>query len=319
MKYRRITIEQRLQMKALLDIGLSKTRVAAKLGLHRSSIGRELRRNTGGRGYRPQQAQRLYEERQGYRWQARRMLPPMIEAVEKKLRMRWSPEAIRGRFKEAGLPYVSVETIYKHIQTDRARGGQLWRNLRYSRKRRWRRFPSADRRGRIQEAVPIHKRPAGAKNRSRIGHWERDMMLGSSRKGGMLVITDRKSRFNRFALLERRTAPEVNRATIKLLKNHQTRSITSDRGQEFSAHQELRAKLKTPVFFCDPYSSYQRGTNENRIGVLRQYTPKGFDLRKLSEQDVQRIENEINHRPMRCLDWKTPHEVFFGVCCTTEW
>lgn len=145
------------------------------------------------------------------------------------------------------------------------------------------------------------------------------MMLGSSRKGGMLVITDRKSRFNRFALLERRTAPEVNRATIKLLKNHQTRSITSDRGQEFSAHQELRAKLKTPVFFCDPYSSYQRGTNENRIGVLRQYTPKGFDLRKLSEQDVQRIENEINHRPMRCLDWKTPHEVFFGVCCTTEW
>lgn len=319
MKYRRITIEQRLKIKALLEIGLTKTRIAAKLGFHRSTIGRELRRNTGGRGYRCQQAQRLCDDRQCYRWQARRMIPPVIEAVEKKLRIRWSPECIRNRFKAAGLPYVSAESIYKHIKADRELGGDLWRNLRYSHKRRWRRFPSEDRRGRIQEAVPIHKRSSGAKNRSRLGHWERDMMLCSSRKGGVLAIADRKSRFNRFALLERHTAAEVNRATIKLLKNHRTRSITSDRGQEFSAHRELRAKIKVPIFFCDPYSSYQRGTNENRIGALRQYTPKGFDLRQMSERDLQVIEDEINHRPMQCLDWKTPYEVFFKKSCTTEW
>jgi transposase, IS30 family len=319
MNYRRITYEQRLTIKAWLDTGLCKARIAAKLGFHRSTVGRELTRNSGGRGYRPRQAERLSQGRQAYRHQARRMIAPMIEAVERKLRLKWSPEQIRNRFRIEGLPHVSAETIYKHIDQDRKCGGDLWRHLRFARKRRWRRFPSEDRRGRIQGAVPIQQRPVGATNRSRLGHWERDTMLGCSRKGGLLVITDRKSRLNRIARLERRLAPLVTDATIQLLDGLPTRSITSDRGQEFAGHRELAAKIKVPVFFCDPYSSYQRGTNENRIGVLRQYIPKGFDLRSLSDNQLQRIENEINHRPMRCLDWKTPYEVFFNKRCATEW
>lgn len=319
MKYRRITYEQRLAIKAWLDTGVSKAGIAAKLGFHRSSVGREVRRNRGERGYRPGQAEQLSQKRQEYRHRARRMLPPMIEAVERKLRLKWSPEQIRNRFRICGLPHVSAETIYKHVDADRKTGGDLWRHLRFARKRRWRRFPSEDRRGRIQGAVPIQKRSAGATNRSRLGHWERDTMLGSSRKGGLLVITDRKSRFNRIAKLKRRFAPLVTKATIHLLDGLTTRSITSDRGQEFSGHRELSAQAKVPVFFCDPYSSYQRGTNENRIGVLRQYIPKGFDLRCLSEKKIQKIETEINHRPMRCLDWKTPYEVFFKKRCATEW
>lgn len=319
MKYNRVTYSHRLSMKTMLDAKLTQAQIAKSLGFHKSTISRELKRNKGGRGYRPGQAQRLSDERQAYRFDARRMIPPMIEAVERKLKLKWSPEQIRNRFKQQGLPFVSVETIYKHIDKDRKAGGELWRNLRYSHKQRKRRFPSEDRRGKIQGAESIHDRSNGAKNRSRLGHWERDMMLGSARKGGMLVATERKSRLNKLTHLERRTAPEVTQATKKLLKGLCVRSVTNDRGHEFSDHQRLKKKIKAPVYFCDPYSSYQRGTNENRIGVLRQYAPKGFDLRCLSEQDIQRIENEINHRPMKCLDWKTPYEVFFKTSCATMW
>lgn len=319
MNYRRITYSERLAIKALLETGISNAEIAGKLGFHRSTIGRERRRNTGGRGYRPWQAEKFSRARQEYRTQPRRLLPPIVEAVERKLRLKWSPEQIHFRFKRAGFPYVSKETIYKHIDRDRKNGGELWRCLRYARKRRWRRFPSEDRRGRIQGAVPIHERSSGARNRSRLGHWERDMMLGGSRKGGLLVVTDRKSRYNRLVLLAKRTAPEVTQATIKALRGFVKYSITSDRGLEFYEHRELRDKLKVPVYFCDPYSSYQRGTNENRIGIIRQYCPKGFDLRCLSQKEIQNIENEINHRPMRCLDWKTPYEVLFNKSCATEW
>jgi len=319
MHYRRITPEDRLAFKALLDIGLSNAEIARKKGFHPSTVGRERVRNTGGRGYRPQQAQSKADERQSYRWQARRMLPPMIEAVERKLRLRWSPETIRNRFKAAGLPYVSAESIYKHIDRDRKSGGTLWRHLRYSRKRRWRRFPSAHRRGIIKNARPIDERSKSANKRKKRGHWERDCMLGSNRKNVVLVICDRKTRYNRFSKLSRHLAPAITKRTIKLLHGFPVRSITNDRGQEFSGHKKLERKLGRPVYFCDPYSSYQRGTNENRIGILRQYIPKGSDISKLHGLTLKRYEKEINSRPMKCLGWRTPYEVMFKKSCTTEW
>jgi IS30 family transposase len=141
-------------------------------------------------------------------------------------------------------------------------------------------------------------------------------MLGQDRKTGVLVITDRKSRFNKFRKLNRRLAPKVTAETIKALRGLPIKSITNDRGQELSDHQRCAKKMGVKVYFCDPYSSYQRGTNENRIGLLRQYFPKRTDLTKLSNRQLEKIEFEINNRPMKCLDWLTHYEVMFEKSCT---
>jgi IS30 family transposase len=317
MKYRRVTNEDRLRLKAFLDAEVPQAKIAGKLGFNASTISREISRNSGLRGYRIKQAQRLAEARQQYRFTPRKMTPELIRRIEDRLRLKWSPEQISNRFRHEGKPTVSAETIYKHVYADTKIGGNLWRNLRYSHRRRKRRFPRQDRRGMIQDAAPISERGRGANRRKKCGHWERDTMLGKNRKNVVLVLTDRKSRYNRFAKLKRRLAPAITKRTVKLLSGLPLRSITNDRGQEFSDHKRLAKKLEVKVFFCDPYSSYQRGTNENRIGVLRQYLPKGCDISKLHGRTLKKIEFEINNRPMRCLDWRTPYEVMFEKNCAT--
>ena len=288
MSYRRVTYEVRLSIKAYLDAGLNQVKIASKLGFDKSTVCREIRRNTGGGGYRPKQAQRLTESRQLYRQTPRRLVPQMIKRIEQKLRLKWSPEQISHRFRKEGLPSVAAETIDRHVSSDRVKGGELWRHLRWSRRQRKRRFPSEERRGKIQNATPLSERPKQANQRKRRGHWERDTMIGKNRKTAILALVDRKTRFNKFAKLNRRLAPGVTSKTIALLSGLACRSITNDRGQEFSDHQRLSRKLKVQVYFCDPYSSYQRGTNENRIGILRQYFPKKTDFSHLLLEDLEK-------------------------------
>lgn len=312
MGYRRVTSEDRLRIKDGLDAGLSKSAIADKLGLHKSTIGREISRNKGRRGYRPKQAQRLAEDREICKRGPYKMNPVIMAAIIERLELRWSPEQISNRLRLEGEETVSVETIYKFIDEDRQSGGELWRFLRRSSRRRRRRFPSEDRRGKIQNAVSISERSRKANKRKKLGHWERDTMLGKDRKACVLVITDRKSRFNKFRKLNRRFAPKVTKETIAALKGLPVKSITNDRGQEFADHQRCAKKMKVQIYFCDAYSSYQRGTNENRIGILRQYLPKKTDLTGLSNGELKKIEFEINNRPMKCLDWKTPYEVMLG-------
>lgn len=316
MKYRRVTFADRLQIKAYRDSGVNQTEIADKFGFDRSTISREINRNSGRRGYRPKQAQRKAEKRQEYRNQPRKMLPGLIAKIEEKLQLKWSPEQISNRFRVEGQPTVSAETIYQHISRDRKEGGELWRCLRYSRRQRRRRFPSEDRRGKIQGARPISKRSRKADKRKKRGHWERDTMIGGNRKNVVLVLTDRKTRFNRFSKLKRRLAHQITNRTVSLLKGLPCRSITNDRGQEFSDHKRLAKKLDVRVYFCDPYSSYQRGTNENRIGILRQYYPKRTDISKLHWKTLRKVEFQINNRPMKCLDWRTPYEAMMKKSCT---
>ena len=317
MKYCRVTALHRLQIKAYLEVNLNQTEISDKLGFDKSTISRELCRNSGQRGYRPKQAQRFCEERQLYRFTPRKMLPGMIDQIEQKLKLRWSPEQVSNRFKMEGMASVSAETIYRYIDRNRCKGGELWKYLRWSRRQRKRRFPSQDRRGIIQNAVSISDRSKQANQRKKPGHWERDTMLGKNRKTAILVLTDRKTRFNRFAKLNRRLASGVTHKTIALLAGFPCRSITNDRGQEFSDHEKLSRKLRVGVYFCDPYSSYQRGTNENRIGILRQYFPKKTDFSDLHWKTLRKVEFEINNRPMKCLDWRTPYEVMMKKSCTT--
>jgi hypothetical protein len=315
MNYRRVTNEHRICLKTMLEAGISQAKIALKLSFHPSTISRELGRNSGRRGYRLKQAQRLSNSRQEYRLLPRKMLPAIIEVVTEKIRLKWSPEQISNWLRINEQPYVSPQTIYTFLHEDKQSGGRLWKNLRYSHKRRRRRFPNEERRGTIQNARPISERSNSANRRKKRGHWERDTMLGKNRKNAVLVITDRKTRYNLFSKVSRRLAPLITSRTAKLLKGYPVRSITNDRGQEFAGHKKLERKLGKPVYFCEPYSSYQRGTNENRIGILRQYLPKGSDISKLHGRTLKRIENEINQRPMKCLGWRTPYELMLKKNC----
>jgi len=316
MKYRRITREDRLVIKMCLDMGLNQAAIAGKTGFTKSTISREIYRNSGGRGYRPKQAQRLSEERQQYRFRPRKMSAESVARVRGKLELRWSPEQISNRLKREGFPAVSAETIYRYIYKDTKAGGQLWRFLRRARRSRKPRFPREERRGTIKNATPIHERPSQAQDRKKRGHWERDTVLGKDRKTAVLVLTDRKSRFNVFKKLKRRQAVIVTNKTVAALRGLPVRSITNDRGQEFNDAKRLERKVGVTVYYCDPYSSYQRGTNENRIGILRQYFPKGTDLSNLHWKQLKKVEFEINNRPMKCLDWRTPHEAMLKKSCT---
>jgi len=203
--------------------------------------------------------------------------------------------------------------------TTKNKGGELWKHLRRAHRKRKPRFPSHNRRGTITNAVPIHERPKAANKRNRLGDWERDTMIGLDRKSAILAIVDRKSRYNKFVKLDRRRAIKVTTATIKALRGLPIRTITNDRGQEFADHEECAEKLGVKIFFCDPYTSSQRGTNENRIGILRQYFPKRTDLKKISTATIKKVEFEINNRPMKCLDWKTPYEIMMKKSCTKKW
>lgn len=315
-QYRRVTDEDRLLVQAYLSEGISFSAIADKLGFHRSTIGREIIRNSGGRGYRRKQASRMAAERQIYREEPRKLFPELIGRINVKLKLKWSPEQISNRFRLEKTPTVSAETIYKHIYKDTENGGSLWRHLRRSRRRRKRRFPSEDRRGQIQDSTPISERGRKAEKRKKLGVWERDCMLGKNRKNAVIAMVDRKSRYNLFSKIKQKLASQVTNRTISMLGDLPCKSITNDRGHEFADHKRLKKKLGVKIFFCEAYSSWQRGTNENRIGILRQYLPKGTDISNLHWKTLRKYQDEINDRPMKCLDWRTPHEVMFSLSCT---
>lgn len=318
MSYSRVTWEDRIKIKVLYQEGLSLSKIAGRIGKHKSTISRELKRNTGKRGYRPKQAHSLAKERATKRQYPYKLKPKVIAEIQKKLALKWSPEQISNRLKKEGIASISTETIYKFILKDKKENGLLWKNLRRSSRTRKHRFPNEERRGKIKNPTSITKRSKAANNRSRIGHWERDTMIGLNRKTGILVITDRKTRYNKFIKLNRKKAHDVTKATIKALEGLPVYSITNDRGLEFADHKNCSSKLGIKIYFCDPYTSSQRGTNENRIGILRQYLPKRTDLSKVSNQKIKKIEFEINNRPMKCLDWQTPYEIMFKKRCAKK-
>lgn len=312
--YRRVTMEDRIQIKSYLDAGLNQTAIADKLDFDKSTISRELSRNTGARGYRFKQAQQRADRRQEWRSKRRKLTKETTKIIDKLLKSKWSPEQISARLVHEGVNGVSYETIYQHVYRDYKTGGSLFTNLRFCHRQRKPRFPrkNKDRRGVIQGATSIDKRPSGANNRSRFGHWERDTMLGSNRSTAVLAIVDRKSRLVKLEKLKRKTAKNTEEATVRALKGQRCLSITNDRGKEFSDHKRVSKCLGVNVYFCHPYTSSERGTCENRIGVIRQYLPKGQDLKYLKNKTLKKIEHDLNNRPMKCLDWKTPYEVAYG-------
>ena len=309
MAYRRVTKEDRIIIKSKLEEGLTKKEIADKLGFNKSTITREVQRNTGQRGYRAKQAHRMAIAREKSKHGPYKMTPVIMMRIIERLEAKWSPEQIYNRLLLEGEEIVSTETIYKFILEDRRQSGTLWKNLRRSGRTRKKRFPSEDRRGKLKDTRSISKRSKKANKRKKVGHWERDLMIGKDHKTAVLVIVDRKSRFNKFRKLNGKHAKKITKETIVALKRLPKKTMTNDCGKEFSDHKSYEKKARVKVYFCDPYSSYQRGTNENRIGLLRQYFPKKMDLTKVTNKQLQMVEFEMNNRPMKTLDWRTPYEV----------
>lgn len=315
--YRHLTYEKRCQIYTLLKSGHAKTEIAELLGVHRSTITRELKRNTGGKGYRYLQAQEKASARRAAASGApRKMKPGLVREIEEKLTQdQWSPDQISGWLKRQGRAFVSCERIYQHIWKDKRNGGELWRHLRHSGKKYNRRKGKNSGRGLIPGRVDIAERPAIAQEKRRVGDWEGDAIIGRSLKGAILTHVDRMSKYTKLAVLPDRSAASVQKACDAALLPiaHKVETITYDNGKEFAGHAQIAARLGAQIYFAKPYHAWERGLNEHTNGLVRQYFPKGSDFSTLTPAEVQRVEDKLNSRPRKVLGYKTPSEVFFAA------
>ena len=306
MTYHHLSQEERYQISALLKAGLTQAQISLNLGRHKSTISREVSRNSGLRGYRPRQACVLAENRALNSRNARQITDADWLCVKSYLREQWSPEQIASEVS------MSHETIYRRVYADKAIGGDLYKSLRCQRKRRKRYAGGRDRRGQILGRRPICERPRHIEERLQIGHWEGDTLIGKSHKHAIVSLVERKSGYAVLAKVENKTADLVSTAIIKRLMpiSERVQTLTYDNGKEFANHASIDKALGSTTYFADPYSSWQRGSNENLNGLIRQYIPKSRPLSTVTDNELEKIERLLNTRPRKRLGYKTPIEIF---------
>lgn len=320
--YTHFTLKERKILKHFIDIGKNQTEISILLGKNKSSISREIKRNSQNGKYIPCEAHDRYKNRR-FNCKPRKKLdnPSLYECVKNLfLRHQWSPEQISSRLKFENSSFtISYNTIYREIYNGRFDEKELShgnrgvvRKLRHRGKSRHTKNYE-ERRGKIQISNLITDRPAPANNRERLGDWEADTLMGQTGKACLVTLTDRKSRYLLCKKIAKKNAFLVKQAMIKLLKNQPLETITPDRGKEFSKHAEISQELNLVEFYFPfPHHPWQRGTNENTNGLLREYFPKTVDINQ-SDSYVEAKMKEINLRPRKCLNWKTPYEVYHSV------
>lgn len=310
MSYHQLTEIERYQIHSLLEAGKSITKIGQILKRHKSTISRELQRNTGLRDYRPRQAQLLSLMRKRAHVQCR-ISDRLWSEVERLIRADWSPEQVAWRlYKEQGV-CISHEWIYHYIYQDKAEGGDLYTHLRCQ-KRHKKRYGQYDKRGKIVDRRGIEERPLIVEKNTRPGDWEGDTVEGSRHQGYLLTLVERRSRYLVSKHLAHKDAKTTSEAMICSLDGHEVKTVTLDNGKEFSGHKEVSSGLDAYIYFADPYSSWQRGLNENTNGLLRQYYPKGMSLKCIDEERLEEVVSKLNNRPRKALGWKTPYEVMYN-------
>jgi len=316
MSHQQLTLDERYQIQASKRLGMSNAAIARQLHRHPSTIGRELRRNvTLDIPYGARKAARMAHQRRIDKGERSRKIQGKVQTqIEKLLRQGWSPEQISGRFRrERRRGRVCHETIYQHVIRDSRRGGQLRYALRFGgyQQHRFKKSKVGER-TRMRRHRLEH-RPTAANNRTELGHWERDCVLGRRGGAALLTMIDRKSRYTRVQRIRAVTTKEAEAATIKALAPYRdiTKTITNDNGVEFQMDQSLENKLGIPVYYCDPSSPWQRGSIENANGLIRQYVPKHTPIELFPKGLETALEETLNHRPRKVLGYRTPHEVFF--------
>lgn len=314
MTYKHLTQELRYQIYAFSKANWTQKRMAQEIGVDKSTISRELKRNRGLRGYRPQQAQKMAEERKKNANKQVKMKVYAKFMIAQKIRLDWSPEQISGYFARHQVLDISHQTIYTYIQEDRQRGGDLYKHLRRSNKKRKKRYGSTNFRGQIKNRTMIDERPKIVEERSRIGDWEVDTIVGKDQKGIIVTAVERKSKYLIARPVHNKSEKVVADALVDSLKQYknQVYTLTSDNGKEFAGHEKIAQNLKAKFYFAHPYRSCERAINENTNGLLRQYFPKKTDLRGIAKGDLISVLEKINTRPRKTLGYATPKEVFFG-------
>lgn len=316
--YRHLNQNERYQIEALTTAGVPATTIAKQLARHVDTVKRELARGSPhGGAYRAEAADALSQQRKAGSRNARRIDQGCWSLVWEHLALGLSPQQVAGRLKEQNIACVSHECIYQKLYAS----AQLPPQLRCQRKKRRARATakrSNSRRGAIRDRVGIEERPCIVDDKERIGDWEGDTVVGKQHLGGLVTLVDRVSRYALVSLVQRRCANSVHDAIVHMLGPHKARchTITLDNGSEFANHLAFAKALQADVYFARPHHPWQRGLNENTNGLLRHYFPKGTSLRNTTEEEVQRAADRLNHRPRKCLNWRTPHEVFYDLPMT---
>lgn len=319
MKYQQLTLEERVLISHLLGQGLNQSEIARHLGRHRSTISRELSRNRCrlyDDSYRHSRAHRKTVARRRRSRRNRHYTHQDLALVRKLLRQHFSPEQIVGHIRRFGLMHrrISHETIYQYIWRDKATGGKLWQHLRQASKRRRKRYSAYDSRGRLAGKRHISERPKIVESRRTLEHLEIDTVMGADSKDCIVTLVERKSGYVMIGKLNDRTTCSLNLRCIQLLEREPAtfRTITADNGTEFHQYPEIEEVTGVRFYFATPHHSWERGTNENTNGLIRQYLPKGTSMKSLTQAQCDRIADKLNSRPRKRHGYKTPEEVLYG-------
>jgi len=318
-RYTQLDHEQRYQISGLHKAGWNQTQIADEMGVHKSTISREFSRNKGRRGWRPKQAQSMRDERKQACVNGKQFSPNEWAEVERLTREDLSPEQVANRLELEGSLLISPETIYLRIYADKRNGGDLHQHLRSQKPRRKRYASGQERRGTIKNRVSIDDRPDIVAQKTRIGDWEGDTVIGKNHKGGLVTLAERVSRYVLAGHIRSKHAAGVTAVTKRLLRPHKKKchTITFDNGKEFAEHELMAAYLKADIYFAHPYSSWERGLNENSNGLLRQYFPKGTDISTYSQAKLNAVARKLNERPRKTLNYETPAERFHQSVAST--
>jgi IS30 family transposase len=317
--YKRISLEERVEIATLLSSGLSKAEVARRLKRNRSTISREMGIWTR---YDPLRSDQLYRERAARRNKGKSKIQKcsyLGEYIRAHLKLKWSPVQISNSlallYPKDKHMQVSHESIYTYIYL-LSRGSlkkELTDGLRQQKRTRYARKSAYERRRPVIDMISIEERPQEVADRSIAGHWEGDLIIGKANKSALGVIVERKTRAVILVPLKARDAFSVREAFEKELSSlpqQMKRSMTYDNGSEMTQHKLFTANTQMQVYFCHPNSPWERGTCENTNGLIRQYFPKGTDFSKVSLEEIKTAQHQLNERPRKTLLWKTPKDVF---------
>ena len=311
MRYQQITPDERYTLGVLRRQGFSDAEIARALGRHRSTIGREFRRNFSryDGAYRPSIAQ---ERTNGRRVRSRRnsqFAATEWNLIEVLLQKKFSPEQISGWLRLLDVLEISHQTIYTHVKRDKKNGGTLWKHLRQPIRYR-KRYATVEKRGRLLGKRHISERPAAVERRKQIGHWEMDIVVGVRTNHCIVTLVERVTGATMIGRLRSRKVVDVNRRVIAMIQQNPQlfRTITVDNGPEFHGFKEIEAATGVKVYFANPYASWERGTNENTNGLIRQYIPKRTSMKRLTQERCNEIAVELNNRPRKRQGFRTPIE-----------
>jgi IS30 family transposase len=320
MEYHQLTMGERYRIARMKSMGEGCRAIARKLQRSPSTISRELRRNadTSNGRYRVDKAHSYAVARRRRSRRGTHFEPGEVQLVHELMGHKWSPQQISGRLKALGALEIGTSTIYRWIRRDKARGAGLWQCTRRLSRRYRKGYRVVDRRGRLMGKRSIDERPLRVQRRLEFGHWEGDTVMGRDGRHCILTLVERKTLKVRIRKLPARQAVEVNKVLhqeLGLKGDLVIKSLTLDNGTEFHGYAQLEQKHDTKFYFARPYHSWERGTNENTNGLIRQYLPKGTCFKDLTQRQCDKIEEALNNRPRRKLGFATPDEAYDEQCC----